>query len=99
MKANLTDLKLWQKRIISIYENAVCDLSFDHVSVELDHFGIKLVHDFHELGYENCPSCQSSAPIINLVISQPFALIKICECGYEAPVARPNLCRNILRVQ
>ena len=98
MKESLTDLKLWQKRVIAIYENAVCDLSFDHVSVELDNRGVKMIHDFHELGYENCPSCQNIAPIINLTISQPFALIKMCDCGYEAPIERPTLCRNLHRV-
>jgi hypothetical protein len=98
MEENITDLKLWQKRVITLYEKAVCDLSFDHVSVEITHGGFKRVHEFHELGYETCPACQNIAPIINLTISRPFALIKMCDCGYEAPIERPTLCRNLLRV-
>jgi len=91
----LVDLKLWQKRVITLYEKAVCDLSFDHVSIEMkDSDGVK-IHHFHELGYEICPACQNLAPIINLVITKPESLIKLCDCGYEAPIIRPNLYRNL----
>lgn len=95
-----TELKLWQKKAITLYDRAICDLSFDHVSIEvkLDRGKFK-IYDIQELGYDHCPVCHQFAPIVNLVVSRPSALFKICECGYEGSVDRPYLIQNSRQTQ
>jgi hypothetical protein len=100
MTSENTELKLWQKKAISLYERSVCDLSFDHVSVEVKtERGRAFIQDIQELGYDCCPVCQQFAPIVNLVVARPSALFKICECGYEGPVDRPYLFTNLKQTQ
>lgn len=99
----MTDLKtkLWQKKAIEIYETSICDISFDHISIDVgvDDNNIPQVYEIQELGYERCPKCSSQAPLVNLNLQQPKKLIKICECGYEAPVNRPDLVKAYLQNQ
>ena len=94
-------MKLWQQRAIEMYETRVCDMSFDHISVDV---GIGAndepkLHDIHELGYDKCPKCHDLAPIVNLNLKQPKKLIKLCDCGYESVVNRPELIRAYLKSQ
>jgi len=93
--------KFWQKRAIEIYETRVCDMSFDHISIDLglDDNNEPQIYEIQELGYERCPKCQSQAPLVNINLQTPKKLIKMCDCGYENPVNRPELVRAYLHNQ
>jgi hypothetical protein len=95
-----TELKLWQKKAITLYDRAICDLSFDHVSVEVKtERGKFTIYEIQELGYDCCPVCNKFAPIVNLVIARPSILFKICDCGYEGRIDRPYLIQNSRQTQ
>jgi len=87
--------KTWQKKAIEIYDDLICDMSFDHISIEMKK-GKKesKVYHIQELGYEKCPCCKKLAPLVNFNFHQPKALIKMCECGYESSVIRPDLIKS-----
>lgn len=94
------ELKLWQKKAITLYDKAICDLSFDHVSIEVkNERGKWSIYEIQELGYDGCPVCHEYAPIVNIFITKPSSLFKICECGYEGSIDRPNLIQNSRQTQ
>lgn len=84
--------KLWVQKAIAIYELHVCDISFDHISIQLEADPPRIYH-IQELGYEECPECKSLAPLVNFNFHEPKTLIKMCDCGYEVKVNRPQLFR------
>lgn len=77
----------------------VCDISFDHISLKIKGKKDLLVYDIQELGYENCPICKKLAPIVNFNFHHPEMLIKMCECGYESEVNKPELFKSFCRSQ
>lgn len=91
----MTDIKTktWQKKALQIYDSLVCDISFDHISIEMGLGKRKepVLYHIQELGYEPCPDCRKIAPIVNFNFHQPKILIKMCECGYESKVNRTDL--------
>ena len=93
--------KLWQKKAIEIYSTHICDISYDHISVGFDKKNGKdtFIYDIHELGYEDCPVCKKLAPIVNFNFHHPDKLIKMCECGYENEVNKPDLFKSFCRSQ
>lgn len=90
---------MWQKKAIKIYDIHVCDMSQDHISIAVERDNIEYVYDIHELGYEMCPKCKALAPIVNFNFHEPKRLIKMCDCGYEAEVNKPELFRAFCRSQ
>ena len=99
----MTEIKTkhWQRKAIEIYDTRICDMSFDHISVDvgMDENNEPQVYEINELGYDNCPKCASLAPIVNINMHQPKKLIKMCDCGHETPVNRPELVRAYLQNQ
>ena len=94
--------KTWQKKALALYEALVYDISFDHISISvgIDEEDQPILYHIQELGYSKCPNCSKvDAPIINLNIDDPSDLVKMCDCGYEADVLRPDLFRAYALIQ
>jgi hypothetical protein len=93
--------RLWQRKAIEVYDTLVCDISFDHISVGmgLDEKQEPVLYHIQELGYDLCPKCKTIAPIINFDVKRPKSLVKMCDCGYESNVNRPDLYRAFTQPQ